>query len=64
MHSSLIPPKENYKDRNCLQDTASLSSALKRYLYSQDPDFKIIQIIRDKYPRLVMRVRLNGKDCL
>ncbi|MFO7729101.1 MAG: phosphotransferase, partial [Desulfonatronovibrio sp.] len=64
MHSSLIPPHPNFKVRDCLENTAGLSGALRRYLCSQDPDFEILRVIRDKYPRLVMRVRVRDRDCL
>jgi hypothetical protein len=34
------------------------------YLYSLDPGYEVSRVIRDKYPRLVMRVKINGQDCL
>lgn len=37
---------------------------IREYLYSLDSGYKIFTVIRDKYPRLILRVRINGRDCL
>jgi hypothetical protein len=37
---------------------------IRDYLYSLDPGYEISTVIRDKYPRLILRVKINGRDCL
>ena len=37
---------------------------IQRYLGSLDPGFEIVKIIRDKYPRLILRANIEERDCL
>jgi len=37
---------------------------IQKYLGSLDPEYAITRLIRDKYPRLILRVDIMGRDCL
>ena len=43
---------------------AGLPGVVARYLYQQDPGFQVVRLIRDKFPRVVLHVRVKGRDCL
>ncbi len=62
MHNNFQNHPGFSEGRICLQDIAGLPRAVKNHLYAQDSGFEVVRVINDKYPRLVLHVRLDGKD--
>lgn len=54
----------NLAHKDCRGQSPALPATVKDFLYKQDPDFKVLRVIKDKYPRLVLHVQICGNDCL